>query len=59
MTLSDLIGLAHDKTKLPMPQILAIVQLAWPNRDEFTPTQARLVIAHIRRKKEQLCGQGN
>lgn len=53
MTLLELIEEAHEKTHLDQVEILAIVRTAWPGRNAFTPTQARLLVCHIERRTER------
>lgn len=49
MTLVELVQEVHEKTHLPMEEILDLVQNSWPGKHEFTPTQCALVVNHINR----------
>lgn len=53
MTLLELVEEAHEKTHLDQVEILAIARAAWPGRNAFTPTQARLLVCHIERRTER------
>jgi hypothetical protein len=51
MTLFDLIEEAQEKTHAGELEILALVRAAWPAHEQFTPTQAALVVNHIQRQE--------
>jgi hypothetical protein len=51
MTLSDLVEEVQEKTHLGELEILDRVQRAWPSRQQFTPTQAALMVWAIQRKE--------
>ena len=49
MTLSDLVEEVQEKTHLGELGILDRVQRAWPSHQQFTPTQAALMVRAIQR----------
>jgi len=51
MTLLEVIQEVQEKTHLGELEILDRVKRAWPNRQQFTPTQAALVVRAIQRQE--------
>lgn len=47
MTILELVAIVRDKTGVSEPSITAIVRVAWPSHQHFTPTQAALVVRAI------------
>jgi hypothetical protein len=54
MKLAELILEVYEKTHWPPEEIKAIVLKNWPHRQDFTPTQAKLVIGLIKLKEKVL-----
>lgn len=53
MKLIELIAEVQEKTHLGEIEILTIVVEAWPGHNDFTPTQAALVVNSIQRNAHQ------
>ena len=52
MTLFDLVEEVQEKTHLGELEILDRVQRAWPNHQQFTPTQAALMVRAVQMERE-------
>ena len=54
MTLPEMIDEVYEKTHVPMIEVLRMIEANWPGHDQFSMTQANLLISLIDRKKREM-----